>query len=142
MAGISRAQMVPPAACPLLLIGFSLGSVSFCVFLEVQRKGKWLRPLLMPDSSPVVLSRLTTMGIWLEKCLRLGKGLPPASHVPCHLVLPFPKYKLAFGQMISAFQSDRSACDEVQGRCERLRNEVFLHSKTQISRSCPFVGKQ
>lgn len=77
MAGISRAQMVPPAACPLLLIGFSLGSVSFCVFfffLEVQRKGKWLRPLLMPDSSPVVLGRLTTMGDLAGKMPPTGEG--------------------------------------------------------------------
>lgn len=108
MAGISRVQMVPPAACSLLLIGFSLGSVSFCVFLEVQRKGKWLRPLLMPDSSPVVWSRLTTTGIWLENAAVWGRGFHQRPTCP-YLVLPFPKYKLALGQIISAFQSDRSA---------------------------------
>lgn len=140
MAGISRAQMVPPAGRSLLLIGFSRSSVRFCIFLEVQRKGKWLRSSLMPDSSPAVLSRLATMEIWLENG-RLGKGFPPASLLP-YLVLQFPKYKLSWSQTISAFQSDRSACDEVRGRCKRLRNEVSLVPKHKCRVCSPFIGEK
>ena len=34
----------------------------FLYFLEVQGKERWLGPLLMPDSSMAVLSKLATVG--------------------------------------------------------------------------------
>lgn len=104
----------------------------FLWFLEVQGKGKWLGPLLMPDSSPAVWSKLTKVGTVLRRADWEG-----ASRVTCHclpnLVLSFPKYKLSLAQTVSVFQADRFACDQTQGRwsCENLRNAISLILKSE-----------
>lgn len=76
--------MVPPAACSLLLIGFSLSSVSFCVFQKFRGRGNGWGPC-----SRLILAQLFWVSWQLRAlCWDMVTGVG-ASRVMCHCGGPF-----------------------------------------------------